>query len=77
MNEQTLDPRTPIPNDDPRCHCALEPGGNVADDVVVMSFGNGDGGLGRVAMHLDCPHHGSFVRDVQQAAAGSFSIGRP
>ena len=77
MNEQALDPRKPIPNDDPRCHCALEPAGCVADDAVVMSFGDGAGGMGRVAMHLDCPHHGSFVRDMQKAAMGGFSIARP
>jgi hypothetical protein len=75
MSEQACDPRTPIPNDDSRCHCALEPGGSDGGDAVVMTFGDGVGGEGKVAMHLDCPHHGGIVRDIRKAALKGFSIG--
>ena len=74
MSEQASNPRMPIPNDDPRCHCTLEPAANAGDDAVVMSFGDGEGGEGRVAMHLDCPHHGGIVRDIQKATLRGFSI---
>ena len=74
MSEQVLDLSAPIPNDDPRCHCALEPGSDVVDGTVVMTFGDGDGGEVRVAVHLDCPYHGCVVRAMQKTALKGFSI---
>ena len=74
MSEQALDPSTPIPNSDPRCRCALEPDSVSADGAVVMAFGDGEGGTGRIALHLDCPYHGGIVRNVQKASLRGFSI---
>ncbi len=73
MSEQAFDPSAPIPNSDPRCRCALEPAGNEAG-VIVMAFGTGDGGQGKVAFHLDCPYHGGIARDIQKTGFKGLSI---
>jgi hypothetical protein len=60
-----------IPNDDPRCHCALEPDLPVAEGVTVIGIAEG-----RVALHADCPHHGPVARRMNQSVLrGGFSVG--
>ena len=75
MSEQAADPSKPIPNDDPRCRCELEPDPGVGDVVYSLTLGRGAGGETRVAVHLDCPHHGPIARSMQSSLKG-FSITR-
>jgi hypothetical protein len=65
------DPGLPIPNDDPRCHCALEPDRPVADGMTVIDIAEG-----RAALHSDCPHHGPVARQMLRAVmpGNSFSV---
>lgn len=56
-----------IPNDDPSCRCALEPG-ETPEGAVVVTAGEPDGPQFRVALHADCPHHGAVVRQMTAGA---------
>ena len=67
------DPSLPIPNDDPRCHCSLEPD-IVPEDTTVIIGGPPDLPGARVAVHADCVHHGRIAR-VLQSSAIHFSLG--
>jgi hypothetical protein len=84
-DEQPADPGLVIPNDDPRCRCALEPGkqpddavaiiGSISPGLIAPGTSVAAGQEFRVALHAGCPHHGPVLRQMSKGALGAFSIG--
>ena len=73
-DEGALDPTLPIPNDDSRCHCQLEPDGVPEGMTEVVGCLPGQA-RARVALHSDCPHHGGIARSIRRSMLGAVSIG--
>ncbi len=69
-------PSLPIPNDDPSCHCRLEPDG-IPDGAVMVTAASPGGAEVRVALHADCPHHGQIVRQYTAEILRRVSVAAP
>jgi hypothetical protein len=67
---------TPIPNDDPRCHCTADTALERVDDETVRLTGGEPGSMATVSIRADCPLHGAAIGSIARSTLGAVSIGR-
>lgn len=61
----------PIPNDDPRCRCAIG-----KEEGALQLTGGEPGTIVTVSIYADCPIHGEATRAIMRGTLGGMSIGR-
>lgn len=70
MSDTATGMSTPIPNDDPRCHCTIG-----KDESAIQLTGGEPGATATVSIHADCPLHGEAARSIVRRTLGAVSIG--